>query len=133
LLINNYIQTVLNEITLDTSNKVWGHLELTIATGFTKKEKEEMKQEEISSDSGDLETIPVSFSFPLHLDDVVQLQICARIGIMATISKSNFSSLSQPRGHNAVNFPHIYREVLTIVLLSALKHQVSSLTVVKQI
>jgi len=72
LLINNYIQTVLNEITLDTSNKVWGHLELTIATGFTKKEKEGVKQEEISSDSGDLETIPVSFSFPLHLDDVVQ-------------------------------------------------------------
>ena len=72
MLINNYIQTVLNELSSGTSNKVWGHLELTIATGFTKKEKEEMKQEEISSDSGDLETIPVSFSFPLHLDDIVE-------------------------------------------------------------
>jgi len=72
LLINNYIQTVLNEITLVTSNKIWGHLELTIATGFTKKEKEQIEQEEISSDSDDLDTIPVSFSFPLHLDDIVE-------------------------------------------------------------
>ena len=72
MLINNYIQTVLNEITLGISNKVWGHLELIIATGFTKKEKEEMKQEGTSSNSDDPETTPVSFSFPLHLDDIVQ-------------------------------------------------------------
>ena len=46
-------------------------MELTIATGFTKKEKEQIEREVISSDSGDLKT-PISFSFPLHLDDIVQ-------------------------------------------------------------
>jgi len=43
---------VLNEITLRTSNKIWGHLELTIATGFMEKEKEQIEQEKFSSDVG---------------------------------------------------------------------------------
>jgi len=52
---------------------------------------------------------------------------------MATISKSNLLSLSQLRGHNTMNYPLIYLEVLIIVLLLALKHQTSNLSVVKQI